>query len=215
MVLGQAPLDPSTTAPWLAEGNQWFLALGDSGLEAWLVTFGYLAAALLCFWAALRTLKEPSGQVSHAGMWLASGAVLLFMGLNKQLDFQLLMFFEVRRMAREQGWYAYRHEFVAACGAAAGLAAVVGFAVLVRLRAGLGRGSRVAVFGLFVLLVFALLRAAGITHIGAALGGFAGRSHYTNLEALGVAFAIAGAAWEIVEGKRRRTVAGANHSVTE
>ena len=101
--------------------------------------------------------------------WWATAAILILLGLNKQLDLQSWLTQEVRDVARAQGWYAarrrYQLEFVLA------LAVVGAFSTLtmaVLLRRVLHRIG-VALLGLGVLVTFVVVRAASFHHVDALL----------------------------------------------
>ena len=98
----------------------WKPGLHDPMLGAWLVTLGYLTAALMCLraWRMRSRDSQPS-----ARLWPIVMLILLGLGINKQLDFQSLMIEIGRDLAREQGWYEQRRMIlsVSLLGAAGGV----------------------------------------------------------------------------------------------
>jgi hypothetical protein len=102
--------------------------------------------------------------------------ILLFLGINKQLDLQSALTEIGRRLAHEQGWYDRRREVQALFVL---LVTGIGCASLVGLGWVAYRASRdrlLAVMGLTFLLAFILVRASSFHQIdrflGLRLGGF-------------------------------------------
>ena len=76
---------------------------GDFTVLGWTITAGYLVTSFLCLRRGTASLEAGDKRV-----WLALGLFLLGMGLNKQLDLQLLVTDIGRRLAHVQGWYEQR-----------------------------------------------------------------------------------------------------------
>ena len=71
----------------------WRGHFGDSGLLSWVITAAYLAAAALCGRCALtaRRYATHDPESERPGPWSALAGGLLLLGLNKQLDLQILV----------------------------------------------------------------------------------------------------------------------------
>jgi len=77
----------------------WILEVGDPTLGAWLITFGYFAASLLCLRTSFiqkeieMVIGKPVSivRLNSRSFWLACGFFSLLLGLNKQLDLQTLL----------------------------------------------------------------------------------------------------------------------------
>ena len=141
----------------------WHPQLDNPNFLGWLVVACYLLAAACCGWVAVKAGKPAS---DGSGVWCVMAAVLLFLGINKQLNLQTLMIVLGRRAAFAGGWYEHRR-FVQAVFSIA--FALIGLVLLVTFAA-YGRrfiaGNRLAFAGVVVLLLFVLLRAATINHAG-------------------------------------------------
>ena len=83
----------------------------------WTITCAYLVAAWLCYGAARRCASTGRGSRGPAPealpqrvrrVWLGLSGVLILLGINKQLDLQLLLTAAGRWLARTQGWYEQR-----------------------------------------------------------------------------------------------------------
>ena len=132
----------------------------------WFIAFAYLAATIACaiVWAAERK-GNRLGQPASPLFWLVLTALLLFLGINKQLDLQTLLNDVGRRMAKSEGWYdrrgVYQVAFIVTV-ATAGLIAVGSFSWLARKQ---WKRNFVALLGTVFLYVFVLIRASSIHHV--------------------------------------------------
>lgn len=90
---------------WIYETG-WSFGFNDPTLLGWITTAGYLLAAALSL-RAMRIGKQKGA--NFARFWLILAAVLLLLGLNKQLDLQTLLQKTGSRIALESGWYEQRN----------------------------------------------------------------------------------------------------------
>lgn len=156
---------------------------------AWLAVAGYLAGAWLC----LRQ-RGLTAVPRARWFWLIAGLAMLALGLNKQLDLQTALTAWGRQLARDGGWYGQRRAVQRAfVMGAAGLALVAGLATAWAVR-GLGRRVFVVLFGLCVLGLFVVVRAASFHHVDVLLRQpVLGLRLHILLELAGIAIVIAGA----------------------
>jgi hypothetical protein len=160
-------IDPNK-ARLLAENRiRWHLGLGDQSWLGWLTVLGYAIAALLAGRSAL-TARRASA-VWDERFWWAACLLLLLLGVNKQLDLQVLLTDIGRAWAVDHGWYrarrAFQKEFisgVALCGAAVVAAGVI----WARKRSG---AIRLGFAGLVFLIAYILIRAASFHHMDSLL----------------------------------------------
>jgi ACR3 family arsenite efflux pump ArsB len=133
----------------------------------WSVVAGYLLAAIFCGWVAQKTDKLASRE---SKVWWLLAGVLLFLGINKQLNLQTFMIVMGRRAAFAGGWYEHRR-FVQTIFSAA--FALLGLCILwcfaARAKAFIGR-NRLAFAGAVVLLLFVVLRSSTINHANELFG---------------------------------------------
>ena len=145
----------------------WHLQLDNPDFLGWLVVAGYLLAATACGWVALKTDNSVS---AGSKIWWLLAVVLLFLGINKQLNLQTLMIVMGRRAAFAGGWYGHRR-FVQAVFSAA--FALIGLCLL-RFFASYAKRfigkNRLAFAGVIVLLFFVVLRASTINHANELFG---------------------------------------------
>lgn len=134
----------------------------DPTVFAWLVVVLYGAGVFLTFAAA-----QAAANSRDRAFWLCASAVLLLLGLNKQLDLQTVTLDVVRDSARAHGWYAQRRAAQALFLIVLGIAlAALSVAMIVWL-SGTGPMIRLAAVGILLLLIFIMLRAASFHHIDA------------------------------------------------
>jgi len=134
----------------------------DTASLAWIIVAAYGCGALLALTAGRSVTAKR-----ERTFWHIAAAVLLLLGLNKQLDIQMLLTDAARSFARDGGWYEQRRivQGVFLLAMALGTA---GAAVLLTLWLhGLARMAKVAATGLMLLMGFVLLRAAAFHHIDA------------------------------------------------
>lgn len=132
---------------------------GDPTVLGWIATALYFIAAISCFRAARRARIE-STPARRRWFWLAVGSLVLLLGVNKQLDLQLLVQRVGRQVIASEDWRDHRvllrsafFSLVASCV----VAMMVWFIALAR---GSWRRYGLALFGLGLLLGFVLLRVA-------------------------------------------------------
>ena len=87
--------------------GDWHFGIGDPTPIGWFTVFAYLAATIACarVWAVDRQadrIRQPASPV----FWMVLTILLLFLGINKQLDLQTLLNDVGRRMAKADGWYS-------------------------------------------------------------------------------------------------------------
>jgi hypothetical protein len=203
--------------------GSWSPGIGDPTVAGWITVFAYFTAAALC-WRVYRHRLARAGHSSVPGfalvvlpwvlallgrrrhldrvgvevraraLWLGLTVLLLFLGINKQLDLQTVIT-EVGRMAAGAGgWYEERHLVQLAF---IGLVIVAG-AWALRAVWLLARGNiaelRAVLLGMVFLLCFVAIRAASFHHVDLLLGhSLAGLRLNSILELGGISVIAVGA----------------------
>jgi hypothetical protein len=186
--------------------------MGDPTPLGWTITIAYGATAFCC-WRAARHGPHTPRRGSHASgraaqpaaqttaqtpiarLWTALAAVLVLLGLNKQLDLQTMLTAVVRDAAKQQGWYADRRPVqIAAVVGSLVLVVVVG-ALVARAVRGELRRLWPAVSGVAVLGAYAAMRTTSLHELDAFMVGGPLPMKWWG-ELLGLALiAFASAAW--------------------
>lgn len=151
-----------------AGDGRWHLGVGDPTWVGWLAVVAYGWAAWLC----LRASRAQAGADPAARrlrvFWLLVSALLLALGVNKQLDLQTLAIELLRDLSRAQGWYEERQRYQQGFVLALGAGSVLGLGALAVGLWPVRRRVRLALAGLGTLLAFVLLSAAFFQHVGPA-----------------------------------------------
>jgi hypothetical protein len=145
-----------------AVAAHWRRSFGDPDLLGWIITAAYLVAAALCARAALVLARRETGPTSARGWaWLA--AVLALLGVNKQLDLQILLRDAIVLTLSAAGWHRWyeRHRPWLAGGFVLALGIVFAAAAYGARRrlAAAARRNKLAAAGVVLLVCFILIRA--------------------------------------------------------
>ena len=131
----------------------------DLSMLAWFITVAYVAAAFL----ALRAARGQDGR--DRMFWIGCAALLLLLGVNKQLDLQGYLTSAGRSLARQEGWFEYRRFVQAAFIVALCVAAAAALAILAAWLRRSAAAVKVAALGIVLLFTFVLWRAASFHHM--------------------------------------------------
>lgn len=168
-------------APLVLAAKRWSPGIGDPTPIGWTTVALYLVAAWLAVEAAIRTRRlddisprgdwrrESARRARLRWFWFSTAAVLLLLGLNKQLDLQRLVTQIGRDIAKEGGWYRDRKPVqvaLAFVALGAGVAAMGWVAWMLR---DVASRIGVALAGLLVLFVFIAARINSLHAIDAAM----------------------------------------------
>ena len=148
----------------------------------WIITVAYFVAAWLCF----DSFRRGSQRV-----WLVMAVGMLLLGLNKQLDAQVLLREIGSYMAHQEGWFAYRRIVQAVVGSITiALSAVAAWRMFLIARRSAG-AIRWAVAGSLVLLAFFAMHVASFGHLGMPYLG----DNFDEVMEFGGVMCVAGGAW--------------------
>ena len=148
------------------ENLRWSPGFGDHTILGWITVVAYIAA----FIASVRIYRSSHvlfiDDVSRQKyLWLGIACLLLFLGLNKQLDLQTLLTSIGRNIAYRDGWYRERRTFqliIVGIALVGGLATMFAM-LLVYLR--VIKQHLLAILGVCLLIVFILLRMSSFHHL--------------------------------------------------
>lgn len=141
------------------------LGIGDPTPLGWLTVAAYFGAAWLCLRAA--RAARPVGEEDRrpARAWMLLGLLMLALGVNKQLDLQLLLTAIGKDVARRGGWYDERRTtqlwFIRGV-VATGLATLIVGAFWLRRHA---REFALPGVGALFTVAFVLVRASSFHHV--------------------------------------------------
>jgi hypothetical protein len=178
-----------------ASGIDWTPTIGDPTIAGWLTVVMYIVATVLSY-------RCVQADWRNSLTWAGVGIFELLLGINKQLDLQVLVTQVGRYLAKQEAWYQDRREVQLAFIV---LLAVVFFLLiaLIHLRT---RSKpwpvRIALLGTSIELVFVCMRAASFHHIDSFLRTrWIGVMANVYLENLGILIVIGGA-WVTLNSRR-------------
>ncbi|QDU70699.1 hypothetical protein [Mucisphaera calidilacus] len=142
----------------------WRLGINDPSAEAWMIVGAYAVAGLLAGRAAMFTAGRESR------FWWLIAAVMVGLGINKQLDLQSVFTETARDLSRAWGWVDYKRALqVAFIAMISGLMVAAGGYVVWQVRGLLWR-VRFALLGLLMIGAFIVIKAASLHHVDVFLG---------------------------------------------
>jgi MFS family permease len=180
--------------PLLAElvDGQWRPGIGDPTVVGWLTVVAYLVAAVCCGRAAWRE-PTPGGRRRSrpAIFWLSLSAMMVLLGLNKQLDLQSFFTFVGRRVLTTNGWYQGRRHLQAIFigGIAAACLVLLGISLWFARRS--LRHRWLALIGMASVMGFVVIRAASFHHVDALLASRLGGMKWNWIIELGGVLIVA------------------------
>jgi hypothetical protein len=151
----------SATVLYACVTNQWTPTIGDPNLGGWLTVGSYAICTVL----AVLVVRQAVRGRRERHFWIVVCGLMLFLGINKQLDLQSALTATGRCLAKMQGWYQDRRGLQVHFIESLLAAAVLSFALcLYLMRRHLARNG-VAVAGLVVVACFVAVRAVGFHHV--------------------------------------------------
>ncbi|MBS0478989.1 MAG: hypothetical protein JSR79_06795 [Proteobacteria bacterium] len=179
----------------LSTGIDWSPTIGDPTVGGWLTVVAYAVATLCCY-------RSAHADWRNRNVWASLGIFELLLGINKQLDLQVLVTEVGRYLAKQEAWYQDRREVQLAFIAAL----VVLFALLIATSHLCTRSKplavRIALLGTSVELIFVAMRAASFHHIDAFLKThLVGTTANFYLENFGILIVTA-SAWATLNSRR-------------
>ena len=166
--------------------SEWLSRSGDTTFWSWVITLLYAIAMVVAIYYVVKIKGKESSDKRF--LWICISIFLVGMGINKQLDLQILLTMAGSFIAEHQGWYEYRRliQKIFTIGFLICLSAAGGV-ILFRIRR-IIRQSIMELSGVAILVFFAVIRAGSINHLNKAIV-FEQRkvSHIHGLEFLGLA----------------------------
>ncbi|PIE22420.1 MAG: hypothetical protein CSA62_12455 [Planctomycetota bacterium] len=176
--------------------DRWLERLGDSAPIDLVITFAYFACAWLGWRASRSEDRSSTESVAQLLRWLAISLIAL--GINKQLDLQILLTQSGRWLAWHQGWYGERRSVQLAFLILVALASTgLLLWALLRLQPHLqrGKGLRWTLTGFALLIAFVMMRAASFHHLDRVLSWSPGVFALHKFLELGATILLAAGLW--------------------
>ena len=145
----------------------WKATIGDPSIMGWITVFAYFFTAAVAFklYLSSQHIFTTDTRTTQKQFWLIITTIMLFLGINKQLDLQSLLTAIGRYYAHRDGWYDHRRIVQ--------LSTIIGIAILMVISMltfmfyfrVILRTNWLAMVGLSFLLMFVLMRATSFHHI--------------------------------------------------
>jgi hypothetical protein len=196
-------LEPTTLAAVV--GGRWRPGIGDPTVMGWVTVAAYLAAALGCLRAAWREpLPDGTRRAWPAAFWLVLAALMVALGINKQLDLQSLITQLGRDVIKGLDLYRQRRALQAGFILAVALTCAGALAAFLWAARRSLRRRWPAVVGMLFILGFVVIRAASFHHVDAFLTARLGGLKWNWILELGGIAVVGIAAFRIAPGRPPR-----------
>jgi hypothetical protein len=153
------------TPMWSLENltGRWSPGIGDPHFIGCFTAASYLACAVVA--AFFATYLNQMEERRDGRFWLMITVLMLFLGVNKQLDLQSLFAEVGRQISLDQGWYPNRRIVQFSFIAVFTTALFGAFLWFMKRHRDLFSRYRVASFGLAFLIGFIVIRASAFHHV--------------------------------------------------
>ncbi|NJM81640.1 MAG: hypothetical protein HC844_03365 [Tabrizicola sp.] len=186
--------------------GRWQLSIGDPDVLGWSVFGLYILAGVLAVAALTRGAFPESHRRRDQTLWALIAALMIAVGLNKQLDLQSLANAVGHCLSQAQGWYEDRRvaqrDFILLLA----LLSCAGAALLIWMLKGRVRANLLPLAGLAALVGFVLVRGMHLLHLFVTEEGLADVAVHSlteTLEILSPAL-ITLAAWRLLRRRQAR-----------
>ncbi len=151
------------------ESPQWVISnqstpwinFDDHSFFGWMTVLAY-------FLTSIRTGYKAKAALHHGKdviFWLLLTGMIIFLGLNKQLDLHTNLTEVLKEMAKSQGWYGERRKLQVLFIVVLGLSVPIIFLFLRVMLADLWKRYKSIFAGVILLMVFIVIRAASFHHV--------------------------------------------------
>jgi hypothetical protein len=180
--------------------EDWWQSQGDPTALSWIIVFAYGVSVVWCIWAAVKTPPRmaPIDRDNHRIFWFIVAGVMLVLGVNKQLDLQLLLWLAGRSWIRSAGLNDYRALIQIGSMVVMTGVAGAGLAFFVWLSRDAFPHRKWAIAGVLVTALFVFIRAISLHGLDSMLGwNLAGLKLSGVLELAGILVVIAGTGYSM------------------
>ncbi len=186
----------------------WSPGIGDPTPAGWIITIAYLLSSFLCLWTGFtaRKVTKITGRTERQVLWFVFSAMLLLLGINKQLDLQVLLSRAGSTIAKSGGWYDTRRGVQAVFVIILAFLGIFLIGILFRMLKGRWKQFTTAPAGIVLLVFFVLFRAAFMQHIDKFLIHrtiFIPGKLNKILELLGIVLVLAGAFLSLLGARKK------------
>jgi len=145
----------------------WHPQIGDPSAMGWLTVILYFCSAILSFKVATSApiIFSAEINVKQKCFWMIVAFILLFLGINKQLDLQSLLTAIGKFYAHRDGWYEHRRNIQIFGIISILTLALIGMGIFALKMRAILKTNWLAIVGLVFLLAFVMIRATSFHHM--------------------------------------------------
>ncbi len=143
----------------------WEPAVGDPSFIGWIITVLYLSVSILSLLYGFKERHNYHRSSAEVLFWYVFAFVLLFLGLNKQLDLQALLIETGRVIAKQYGFYAKRREMQRVFIVIFTILSIIPILFMIKIIFHNLQKYLLVLSGILIVVLFVLIRAATMNHI--------------------------------------------------
>lgn len=141
----------------------WIQYAGDYTVEGWFITLSYFFVCILCYLYLIKIRKKKDKVDSYyIRFWFILIIILFILGINKQLDIQMLLTDIGRIYSMEHGWYDNRKIFQIEFTSFLAIIGIGFLFVIIYFLINIWRQVSLALFGLSILFSFVIVKSVSI-----------------------------------------------------
>jgi predicted outer membrane lipoprotein len=152
----------------IIEDNIWSPTIGDPTFMGWLTVVAYLLTAILAVISALKVDKintHKQKYYTNQFIWWLIALILLFLGINKQLDLQSWLTVTGKNLVIKEGWYESRRIVQGIFIVTFSIFVLAFMITITWLMKNNRSNARWGLIGLSLLSSFVIIRAASFHHV--------------------------------------------------
>lgn len=152
----------------IVKNNIWHPTIGDPTFIGWLTVVAYLFTAILAGISAVNVSRNNFNQKEYRTnqlIWWLITFILLFLGINKQLDLQSWLTITGKNLALAEGWYESRRIVQGIFITTITIFVITFIIFMTWLMKNNRSNARWSLIGLSLLSCFVVIRAASFHHV--------------------------------------------------
>lgn len=145
----------------------WSAGVGDPSFLGVMTFVAYFIAAFISLKVCFSAHRLFSAELvtKQQGFWFVFAFILLFLGINKQLDLQTLLILIGRYYAQRDGWYEYRRIFQSYVMMGGVMSMILVGLLFIYKMADIIKANRWALIGLLLISLYIVVRASSFHHV--------------------------------------------------
>ena len=145
----------------------WSAGIGDPSFLGVMTFVAYFIAAFISLKVCFSAHRLFSAELvtKQRSFWFVFAFILLFLGINKQLDLQTLLILVGRYYAQRDGWYEYRRVFQSYTMMGGVISMLLVAFLFIHKMTDIIKVNRWALIGLLLISLYIVIRASSFHHV--------------------------------------------------